>query len=130
MLPLSRDDVDADCARQQHHHPVASLDGLLGRLLLRFLGGARFLGQIRRVRLVLIPEIGGDGGPRVRRPLPRARRLPIEFQLTIPFTDRSVVMTGSCEKSFASIKVIASCRLASGEIRVGELFAAASLLMR
>src|SRR5208282_4877036 len=63
---------------------------------------------------------------------PSARREPRDFQLMIPFTSRSVVVTGSCEKSCCNIKVIASESSASGEMHRGGLLAAANtpILMR
>ena len=48
----------------------------------------------------------------------------MDFQLMIPFTSRSFCMTGSCEKSFMSMSVVAPLREAFGSMEVGVRFAA------
>lgn len=55
--------------------------------------------------------------------LPTASLDPITSQLTMPFTSRSFCITGSCEKSWRSMRVITCCSGASGFTLSGVLIA-------
>src|ERR1700723_110195 len=59
-----------------------------------------------------------------------ARRLPIDLQLIRPFTSRSLVITGSCEKSLLIIKVTPISSLSVGLTLIGFTLAAFRRLMR